>query len=71
LRHRKVLYKTVIERMVASGAGVWYLNPTIRIGRKLSFVQRGFLLAITGAYRTTPTAALQVILGIEPLHLQL
>ncbi|XP_055936802.1 uncharacterized protein LOC129966405 [Argiope bruennichi] len=39
--------------------------------RKLAAIQRPILLAISGAYRTTSTAALQIILGIPPLHLQL
>ncbi|GBN02857.1 hypothetical protein AVEN_52538-1 [Araneus ventricosus] len=39
--------------------------------RKLSSIQRPFLLHITGAYRITPMAALQTILGIPPLHMQL
>ncbi|GBM01876.1 hypothetical protein AVEN_218994-1 [Araneus ventricosus] len=70
-KHRKILYKTVIEGMLIHGSAVWCLNPTSRMVRKLSAIQSGFLLAISGAYRTTPTAALQVILGIVPLHLQL
>ncbi|GBM35470.1 hypothetical protein AVEN_73265-1 [Araneus ventricosus] len=67
----KVLYKTVTRRMLMHGAGVWCLHPTVRIARKVSSIQRGFLLAIIGACGTTPTAALQVILEISPLHLQL
>ncbi|GBN06743.1 hypothetical protein AVEN_266952-1 [Araneus ventricosus] len=39
--------------------------------RKLSSIQTPFLLHISGAYRTTPTAALQTIFGIPPLHMQL
>ncbi|GBN44706.1 hypothetical protein AVEN_173913-1 [Araneus ventricosus] len=39
--------------------------------RKLSSIQRPFLLHISGAYRTTLRAALQTILGIPPLHMQL
>ncbi|GBM69068.1 Putative protein in type-1 retrotransposable element R1DM [Araneus ventricosus] len=71
LNHRRTLYKTLIERVLAHGAVAWCLEPTVRIARKLSTIQRPFLLAISGAYRTTSTAALQVILGILPLHLQL
>ncbi|GBN28424.1 hypothetical protein AVEN_171948-1 [Araneus ventricosus] len=71
LNHRRTLYKTVIERMLAHEAVTWCLEPTVRIARKLSTIQRPFLLAISGAYRTTSTAALQIILGIPPLHLQL
>ncbi|GBN71570.1 hypothetical protein AVEN_85690-1 [Araneus ventricosus] len=50
--------------MLAHGSAAWCLNPTSRMVRKLSSIQRGFLLAISGAYRTTPTAALQVILDL-------
>ncbi|GBM67974.1 hypothetical protein AVEN_218833-1 [Araneus ventricosus] len=71
LNHRRTLYKTVIERELAHGSVAWCLEPTVRIARKLSTIQRPFLLAISGAYRTTSTAAVQVILCIPPLHLQL
>ncbi|GBM76039.1 hypothetical protein AVEN_53912-1 [Araneus ventricosus] len=71
LKLRRMLYKTVIERMLAYGAAVWCLDPPIRIKRKLNTIERPFLLTLTGAYRTTSTSALQVILGIPPLYLQL
>ncbi|GBO08530.1 hypothetical protein AVEN_227847-1 [Araneus ventricosus] len=71
LIHQRTLYKTVTERVLAHGAVAWCQEPTVRIARKLSTIQHPFLLAISGAYRTTSTAALQVILGIPPLHLQL
>ncbi|GBN91391.1 hypothetical protein AVEN_107724-1 [Araneus ventricosus] len=44
---------------------------TFRIQKKLDSIQRLFPLYITGAYRTTPTAALQVFTGLQPLHLQI
>ncbi|GBL96423.1 hypothetical protein AVEN_43735-1 [Araneus ventricosus] len=69
--HRWTLYKTVIERRLTHGSSAWCLNPTFKLKRKLSSIQRPFLLHISGAYRTTPTAALQTILGIPPLHMQL
>ncbi|GBM36430.1 hypothetical protein AVEN_234814-1 [Araneus ventricosus] len=56
--------------MLTHGAKVWCQNPTTKLANKLAKMQRGFLLAISGAYRTSPTAALQVVLGIAPLHLQ-
>ncbi|GBM19505.1 hypothetical protein AVEN_107980-1 [Araneus ventricosus] len=71
LNHRRTLFKTITERVLAHGAVAWCLEPTVRIARKLSTIQRPFLLAISGAYRTTSTAALQVILDIPLLHLQL
>ncbi|GBM64681.1 hypothetical protein AVEN_175183-1, partial [Araneus ventricosus] len=69
LNHRRTLYEAVIERV--HGAVAWCLEPTVRIARKLSTIQRPFLLAISGAYKTTSPAVLQLILGIPPLHLQL
>ncbi|GBM95201.1 hypothetical protein AVEN_113986-1 [Araneus ventricosus] len=55
--HRRTLYKTVIERMLVHGSSAWCLNPTFKMKRKLSSIQSPFLLHISGAYRTTPTAA--------------
>ncbi|GBM41122.1 hypothetical protein AVEN_63310-1 [Araneus ventricosus] len=69
--HKRTLYKTVIERMLAQGSLAWCLNPKFKMNRKLSSIQRPFLFHISGAYSTTPTAALQTILGIPPLHMQL
>ncbi|GBN56306.1 hypothetical protein AVEN_224540-1 [Araneus ventricosus] len=57
--------------MLAHGSSAWCLNPTFKMKRSLSSIQRPFLLHVSGAYRTTPTAALQTILGIPPLHMQL
>ncbi|GBN04472.1 hypothetical protein AVEN_84041-1 [Araneus ventricosus] len=56
LKHRRALYKIVIERVLAHGAVAWCLEPTVRIARKLSTVQRPFLLAISDAYRTSSKA---------------
>ncbi|GBL75371.1 hypothetical protein AVEN_194568-1 [Araneus ventricosus] len=58
---RRLLYKTVIERTPCQGAAAWGHNMTSRLQKKLDFILRRFLLYITGAYRTTPTAALQVV----------
>ncbi|GBM10142.1 hypothetical protein AVEN_258746-1 [Araneus ventricosus] len=66
---RKLLYKTVIERTLCHGAAAWGHNMTFRLQKKLDSIQRLFLLYITGAYRTTPTSALQVVTGLQPLHL--
>ncbi|GBN05172.1 hypothetical protein AVEN_230509-1 [Araneus ventricosus] len=54
------------------GAAAWGHNMTSRLQKKLDSIQRLFLLYITDAYRTTtPTAALQVVTGLQPLHLQI
>ncbi|GBO05229.1 hypothetical protein AVEN_149815-1 [Araneus ventricosus] len=64
--HRWTLYETVIERRLVHESSAWCLNPTLKMKKKLSSIQRPFLLHISGAYRTTPTAVLQTILGIPP-----
>ncbi|GBL93871.1 hypothetical protein AVEN_153631-1 [Araneus ventricosus] len=61
----------VSERILAHGSSTWCLNPTHRMKRKPSSIQRPLLLYISGAYRTTPTVGLQKILGIPPLNMQL
>jgi hypothetical protein len=38
---------------------------------ELSKLKRMACLGITGAIRTAPTAATEVLLGLPPLHLQL
>ncbi|GBN02881.1 hypothetical protein AVEN_153235-1 [Araneus ventricosus] len=67
---RRRLYKTVAERMILHGAAAWAYPLSVRQSRLLNTIQRKFLLNITGAYSTTPTAALQVIEGILPLHIK-
>ncbi|GBL80775.1 hypothetical protein AVEN_26217-1 [Araneus ventricosus] len=49
--------------------GLSTISQTIQ-AIELNSIQRKFLLNITGAYSTTPTAALQVIEGIIPLHIK-
>ncbi|GBM42968.1 hypothetical protein AVEN_168544-1 [Araneus ventricosus] len=71
LKLRRMLHKTVIERMLAFGAAVCCLDPPVRIKRKLITIQRPLPLVLTGTYRTTATSALQVKLGIPPLYLQI
>ncbi|GBL75220.1 hypothetical protein AVEN_194455-1 [Araneus ventricosus] len=67
---RRLLYKTVIERTLCYGAAAWgHYMTSRRFQKKLDSIQCLFLLNITGAYRTTPTAALQVVTGLQPLHL--
>ncbi|GBM31700.1 Putative protein in type-1 retrotransposable element R1DM [Araneus ventricosus] len=65
---RRRLYKTVAERMILHGAAAWAYPLSARQSRLFNSIQRKFLLNIT--YSTTPTAALQVIEGIIPLHIK-
>jgi len=68
-----MLYKSVYLPRILYGASTWY--PRIRdkrkIVQKLISAQRKALLAVSGAYNTVSTMALQVITGSPPLDLQI
>jgi hypothetical protein len=56
--------------VIAYGSLVWWpkvLQTTAQ--QKLTKIQRLACLGITGAMRTTPTAALEALLDLPPLHL--
>jgi hypothetical protein len=54
------------------GSTVWWLRVRYNVSRtKLSKIQRLACLTITGAMKTTPTAAMQVLLGLPPVHVML
>jgi hypothetical protein len=49
---------------------VWWPGcQTASAKKKLSKIQRLASLAITGAIRTSPTGAMEAIVGLPPLHL--
>jgi ribonuclease HI len=64
------LYTAVIRPVIAYGSLVWWpkgLQTTAQ--QKLTKIQRLACLGITGAMKTTPTAALEALLDLPPLHL--
>lgn len=68
LRNR--VYDNVVVPMLTYGAEVWgEVHEKTRIMRQLNAAQRPFLLALSRAFRTAPTSALQAITGKPPLHL--
>ncbi|GBN33309.1 hypothetical protein AVEN_267689-1 [Araneus ventricosus] len=56
---RRQLYLTVVEKVILYASAAWAHSITARQQKLLSSIQRKFLLNITGAYNTTPSAALQ------------
>ncbi|XP_035225603.1 uncharacterized protein LOC118198108 [Stegodyphus dumicola] len=67
---QKVLYTTVIEKIVTYAAAVWAYPMQGRKVRHLNSIQRPFALGITRAYRTTSTDAINVLAGLLPLHIR-
>lgn len=69
-----MIYKAVYIPRVTYGATTWFnrLRNKEDIKKKLTSAQRRTLLAITGAYKTSSTHALQVITGTPPIvqHIQ-
>ncbi|GBN42144.1 hypothetical protein AVEN_247291-1 [Araneus ventricosus] len=68
--YRRRPYITLAESMVLHGAAACAYPLSDRQERQLNSLQSKFLLNISGAYSTTPKAALQVMEGLLPLHLK-
>jgi hypothetical protein len=66
------IYTVVVRPIVTYAATVWWPRVKFRTSRaELSNLQRMACLGITGAMRTAPPAATEVLFGLPPLHLQL
>jgi Reverse transcriptase (RNA-dependent DNA polymerase) len=64
------IYTAIVRPVIAYAAFIWW--PRCQLGSvqsQLSKVQRLAIISITGALKTTPTAALEALLNIEPLHI--
>jgi hypothetical protein len=65
------IYTAVLRPIVTYAATVWWPRVKFKTSQaELSKLQRVACLGITGAIKTTPTAAMEVLLGLPPLHLQ-
>ncbi|XP_035213211.1 uncharacterized protein LOC118187123 [Stegodyphus dumicola] len=67
---QKILFKTVVEKIITYAAAVWAFSMQGCKIRHLSAIQRPFALDITRAYRTTASNAINVLAGLLPLHLR-
>ncbi|XP_063361824.1 uncharacterized protein LOC134650821 [Cydia amplana] len=65
------IYKAIILPRVLYGAVTWWHRAHIKENqRDLTKVQRLACLMMTGAMRTTPTHAMEVMLGLKPLWIE-
>jgi ribonuclease HI len=63
------IYTVIIRPMITYAAVVWWRRTNLTtVIKQLERIQRITCLYITGAMRTTPTAALELLVGIPPLH---
>ena len=66
------LFNMIIRPIVTYASLVWWPKVNqISAQNVLSKIQRIACLCITGAFKTTPTRALEVILDMRPLHIQI
>lgn len=66
----KWLYLSILRPMLSYGCLVWWSRAQlITEQRNLAQLQRVVCIGITGAIRSTPTAALEILLDLPPLHL--
>ncbi|KAH6929187.1 hypothetical protein HPB50_023986 [Hyalomma asiaticum] len=67
------LYRGVFLPGVMYASPVWWdrTRPDCRLRSRLASIQRAAMLGILGAYHTTRTAALQVLLNAPPIELEL
>ena len=64
------LYTTVIRPIITYGAIVWWPRTKLSIVQaRLQSFQRLACMAITGGMATTPTAEIETMLDLPPLHL--
>lgn len=64
------LYQSVIRPIISYGAVVWWpRTKLVTVEAKLQRLQRLACMATTGCMRTTPTAAMEALLSLPPLHL--
>ncbi|KAL3243025.1 hypothetical protein MRX96_020702 [Rhipicephalus microplus] len=66
------LYKQVMRPTITYASIIWWPErPDCRLKSHLIRIQHSALLALTGAYRTTRTAALQVLMHAPPIEMEL
>ncbi|MCP3668244.1 MAG: hypothetical protein GY696_38110, partial [Gammaproteobacteria bacterium] len=64
------MYVSIVRPMIMYASPIWWKGPAevIALQRHLSVLQRIALVGITGVMSTTPTAALENMLNLAPLH---
>lgn len=64
------LYTSVVRPLLSYGALAWWHRARLKVNNDgFNHLQRLALLGMTGAMSTTPTAALECLCGLLPLHI--
>lgn len=63
------MYRTTVRPIMEYAMWIWWSKTDLKKSQnKLNAIQRLACLSVTGAMRSTPTAAMEAILGLTPLH---
>ena len=66
------LFNMIIKPVMTYGSLVWWSKTNqVTIQNKLNKLQRLACLSISGAFKTTPTLAMETMLNIQPLHIEI
>ncbi|PZO93157.1 MAG: hypothetical protein DI617_09050 [Streptococcus pyogenes] len=66
------IYSMIICPIITYGAVVWWSRTTYDAAKsELIKLQRMLCVAITGCLKTTPTATLELLLGLHPLYMRI
>jgi hypothetical protein len=66
------MYSVVMRPMLTYGSTLWWPKVTYKVSRtELNKLQRLACLAITETIMTAPTAAIEVLMGLPPLHVMI
>ena len=71
--HRRLMYRTVVVPIATYGYRCWFYEGARNkaVLKLLNSMQRKAALWITGAFRTSPTGAVETIAGLMPMHIYL
>ncbi len=64
------VYQAMVKPIVLYGCLTWVSSMTETMRKKLEKLQRKALLCLTASMRSTPTAGMEVVLGLPPLDLE-
>ena len=63
------IHEAIIRPKITYGSIIWAHDITVISQARLNSVQRQSLLSATHAMRSTPTAGMEAIMGVKPLHI--
>ena len=72
-KHKHLLYQSCILPIATYGIRLWFFKGTRYKGtlKDLTRMQRCAAICILGAFKTSPTGAVETLAGLTPIHLHI